>query len=294
MLKTLALTFIPAILVSVLAFTVLHTVGANHIKGQVIIDDQSTSVGHVLIPVRYFKGSEWLKTVELTFALPSGLEFQAVGPDPNLGWNVTYTLEGDRLTVTAAGNQKQFYGTTLYTLKVLAPTGGVFILKTISARHQLPSGIWEEAVGDSATITIRGPVAPKLGYSLSLPPEINRYNISTDPIYAQAPYITIQDNNGETVYAGQGAPAPLEEGTYTFTLQLQNSLPVTVTAPLAPEINMGIVYLGDVNGDRIINVLDFSAMLEYYQQPSPHDVTMDGLVDMLDLAFVQHNFNQQG
>ena len=52
---------------------------------------------------------------------------------------------------------------------------------------------------------------------------------------------------------------------------------------------------GDLNQDRLVNILDWAIIAQHYQTSDPEgDLDASGIVNIIDLAAAAHNFGRQG
>lgn len=106
--------------------------------------------------------------------------------------------------------------------------------------------------------------------------------------------VTVVGSNGEqaqTFANGLFAIAPADQLDFTFPGYLPAQLDRPHSAAAAEAITL---LAGDVNSDRVIDILDLAFLAGRYQSADPSaDLNADGTVNILDLALVAGNYQQR-
>lgn len=87
-------------------------------------------------------------------------------------------------------------------------------------------------------------------------------------------------------------------GDYTLFAQSPHTLALSQPLTLVPGTNLvhiGPLLAGDINGDNMVDMTDFSLLRELYgSRDERADLNQDGAVDILDFALLKSNFGLQG
>jgi len=161
----------------------------------------------------------------------------------------------------------------------------------------------KSAQSNTVVTTLTSPPALTINFSLKLQGRTNYSTTATDikifPVGGVTPLFEKTDSSTDAAGNGSINPTGVNVGTnYDFQIKVTNFLTKSIkntTFNSSMNLNFDVLNSGDLDGNNIVNSLDFAKLSAKWGQSDPAaDINQDGVVNTIDFALLNSNWFAQG